>query len=363
MAPTAEIDSRLGGMRGHVAPYEFCTLFDVNYLARGLALYRSLAAVCDEFRLRVFCMDAETKRLLDDLDLPHLHAIALEHLEAHDPELLQVKPTRTAGEYCWTATPCVCLCALDNEPDLGMITYLDADLLFHSDPAPVFDELDGGSIMIVPHRPTTRFQPDVAWAGIYNVGMLTFRRDENGVAALRWWRRRCLEWCYKQSEDGKFGDQKYLDDWPVRFRGVHVLQNFAGGVAPWNSARYTFDRKDGQVTVDGEPLIFYHYQTFQLVHGRTALRRLGRLSSYYTIVEGNLPLTWTVDPWFCVDSRERRVHWDAYARDVAAAIVDLRRINGRFDGGITYVRPRTHAVEIYRGLKRRLTRAAPVTAP
>ena len=87
--------------------YEFCTLFDVNYLPRGLVLYRSLERVCPDFRLRVFCMDAETERILDALALPKLAIVPLAELERHDPELLEVKPTRTQVEYCWTATPAV----------------------------------------------------------------------------------------------------------------------------------------------------------------------------------------------------------------------------------------------------------------
>jgi hypothetical protein len=51
-------------------------------------------------------------------------------------------------------------------------------------------------------------------------------------------------------EDGKFGDQKYLDDWTTRFSGVHVLQNLGGGVAPWNVQQYDLSELD---------LVFYHF--------------------------------------------------------------------------------------------------------
>ena len=74
---------------------EFCTLFDRNYLPRGLVLYRSLERVCADFRLRVFCMDDETQTVLDRMALPNLRVIGLAELELHDPELLAVKPTRT----------------------------------------------------------------------------------------------------------------------------------------------------------------------------------------------------------------------------------------------------------------------------
>ena len=63
-------------------------------------------------------------------------------------------------------------------------------------------------------------------------------RDERGIAALRWWHDRCVEWCYQRFEDGKFGDQKYLDDWPDRFAGVHVVDHPGVGLAPWNVSRH-----------------------------------------------------------------------------------------------------------------------------
>src|SRR5687768_4919200 len=114
---------------------EFATLFDRRYLARGITLYRSLAAHCPNFRLRVFCLDAETLRALRELALPGVVAVSLEALESHDPALLAVKGTRSLTEYYWTATPAICLFALEREPELDHIVHLDADLEFYADPA------------------------------------------------------------------------------------------------------------------------------------------------------------------------------------------------------------------------------------
>ena len=78
------------------------------------------------------------------------------------------------------------------------------------------------------------------------------------MKALNWWRQACIEWCYNRVEDGKFGDQKYLDDWPVRFEGVHVLQHLGGGVAPWNVQQY--DLSDPRFEV-----VFYHFHGLKFI--------------------------------------------------------------------------------------------------
>lgn len=43
--------------------------------------------------------------------------------------------------------------------------------------------------------------------------LFIFRNNQQGRKVLTWWRKACLEWCYNRFEDGRFGDQKYLDDW------------------------------------------------------------------------------------------------------------------------------------------------------
>ena len=100
--------------------------------------------------------------------------------------------------------------------------------------------------------------------GIYNVGWVTFRRDEFGLECLEWWRERCLEWCYDKMEEERFADQKYLNDWPDRFRGVVVLQHKGAGLAPWNWMNYHIRFHDQRITVDNQPLIFFHFHGLKI---------------------------------------------------------------------------------------------------
>ncbi len=312
---------------------EFCTLFDVNYLPRGLVLYRSLRKTCDDFRLRVFCMDEATEGILERMTLPGMEVIGREELETHDRDLRAVKTTRSQVEFCWTATPAVCLYALEREPDLELITYVDADVQFLADPAPIFDELGDESVLIVPHRHSPQWEGWETTVGNYNVEFLTFRRDEAGLTPLRWWRERCLEWCYDRFEDGKWGDQRYLDDWPERFPGVHVLAHPGGGLAPWNVGGHTLTHTGGRLLVDGLPVVFIHLQSLKLLRVPRALARLRLLPERYHSTAGPVPFVWTID-WPLSD-RERELVWDPYVREIGRALEDVRRVEPGFGAGFT----------------------------
>ena len=254
------------------AKHNFCTLFDSNYLSRALVMYHSLKKTGDEFELYAVCFDDMAYQILIRLELPNLIAIPLHEFESS--ELLGVKEQRTAGEYCWTCTPHVIRYALDTYK-LPEVTYLDADLCFYDKPSLLLSELEecGKSVLITEHRYTPRYDQS-ATSGIYCVQFMTFRADERGLKVLQWWQDRCIEWCYARYEDGKFGDQKYLDDWTQRFEGIHVLQHIGGGAAPWNVQRYAFEQNDrGGIEVDGAPLVFFHFHGYR--HYRDGTHDLG----------------------------------------------------------------------------------------
>jgi hypothetical protein len=291
---------------------EFCTLFDSNYLFKAVALHRSLLERCPSFHLTAFCFDEQAKDVIDRLELPSLSTVGLGQLEEFDPELLSVKPDRTPVEYCWTATPSLPLYIFANRPGTNEITYLDADLMFFADPEPLFEEMGNASVLITPHRYAQEYA-HAAVNGIYNVQFLTFRRDNRGMEALQWWHDRCIEWCYYRLEDGKLGDQKYLDDWPERFAGVHVLAHKGGGLAPWNITQYDVRRDVEGVRVDEDPLIFFHYHRLKLVEG-------GRYD-------------WRPPGYFISDAN-RRLVYDPYLTALSEAVRDVQRVAPGFEKGI-----------------------------
>jgi hypothetical protein len=209
-------------------------------------------------------MDDVCYEVLEKMDLPGVRLISLAEIEDQCPGLLEAKKNRTRVEYYFTCSPALPLYVLNKAPSVDAITYLDADLFFFADPAPIFAEIADHSIAIIEHRFPADLR-DLAEHGIYNVGFLFFRHDETGLVCLRRWLEQCLEWCYDRVEGDRYADQRYLDDWPQRYDKLIVLQHKGANLAPWNLARYDVTFRAGQCLVDGQPLIFFHFHGLKRV--------------------------------------------------------------------------------------------------
>ena len=229
----------------------YCTLFDSNYLHKGLALYTSLTSLNENFHLYVLAFDDKCYTELNSLNLVNLTAISLSEFETQ--ELKEVKPTRNRAEYCWTCGPSVIYHFITNY-HLNHCTYLDADMMFYSSTKPIYNEIGDNSIAITEHFTEDHIE------GRFCVQFVYFKNDENGIQALIWWKNKCIEWCYAKYEDGKFGDQKYLDYFPSLFKKVHVIKHRGAGVAPWNTMLYTFS-EFGKLEYNKQliDIIFFHY--------------------------------------------------------------------------------------------------------
>ena len=274
-------------------------------------MLRSLKRFCPKAEIFVLCMDKQCQVILERLDLPFVRCIPLGELE--DEALLDAKSDRGVAEYCWTLSPCLPWYVMQEHLEIDFITYLDADLLFYSDVQPLFDEIGDASIAIIEHRFSPRLQ-DREVNGRFCVEWVSFRRDQEGLACLSKWRAQCIEWCYFRLEDGKMGDQKYLDEWPSLYSSCHILMHPGAGIAPWNYSQYFFSIDEiGRIMVQESPLIFYHFHQFELLNNGG----FNRLSSFYTAE--------------CPEPFAVYTHYESMLNN---CLLDIRTVMPYFSGGL-----------------------------
>ena len=231
----------------------YVTLFDSVFVPQGLALYFSMQRHCEEFVLWVICVDDEAYRTLNKLNLENVNLLTLSSIENED--LKKIKSTRDRREYCWTLSPFAPRFVFERAPDISRVTYIDADLWFRKSPRIIFEEFEssGKKVLITDHGYSPRHDYS-AVSGQFCVQFMVFKRDAEEIRS--WWEARCLEWCYCRGEDGKFGDQKYIEMWPILFKGlVHILRDKELTLAPWSATRFPYGNS-----------IFYHFQGLRIVN-------------------------------------------------------------------------------------------------
>ena len=275
----------------------FCTLFDQNYLPLGITLHQSLMKHASPFHLWILCMDQAVEQQLEKLALAHVTIVPLSSVET--PEILSIKPGRSQGEYCWTMTPSSIKMVFDRDASVHRVTYLDADLFFFDDPRILISELEKAQkqVLITDHAYAPQYDQS-ADSGRFCVQFVTFSRQARSLALLDRWRSQCIEWCFNRSEPGRFGDQKYLDDWPEKFsETVHICQQTNKTLAPWNVRFFA------NAASELSP-VFYHFHGLRLISPN-----LVRLYTKYKI------------------GKKGKAIYDVYSQSLAKSFEQLRAEN------------------------------------
>jgi hypothetical protein len=260
----------------------YCTYFDRRYLPRGRAMIRSLRDVGETAPIVVLALDPETAHGVSDLD--DVIVVTVSDLLTAFPVLSGVAATRSEMEFVFTLTPWLTLHAMSLVPTASWATYLDADLYFFSAVAPLYDAMGSSSVGIIPHR-FSRMQGWRRKYGTYNVGWVSFRRDDEGLSCLTWWADRCREWCYDSPSEGRFADQGYLDQFADVTSALAVIDNPGADLAPWNLAGHTVTvSDDGSPVVDGSPLVFFHFHGLRIEGDRYYFKHAPYLASTSRVI-------------------------------------------------------------------------------
>lgn len=242
----------------------YVTLFDSTFLPQGLALHRSMERHAGDYALWIVAMDSDAERLLETLALPNVRMIALHDLET--PDLRAIRPTRSVAEYCWTITPFT-PDAVFSRSDARRVTYIDADMWLLADPAPVFHDMDraGAAALITEHAYAAEYEQSTEY-GRFCVQFMPFTRGSSDSIRASW-QAQCLDWCFAEPDEGRFGDQRYLDAWPQEYGpAVRVLDDPALLQAPWNAVRFPAAKA-----------VAFHFHRLRIVGGNRVYPGLYRL--------------------------------------------------------------------------------------
>ncbi len=240
----------------------FCTLFNKNYIYQAHCLFLSLQKHQKEFKLFCFCADDESMEYFKNINSPSLEVLGFQQLEDSLPLLQTARQNRSMIEYFFTCTPAICLYVMKHYPGVDEIVYLDADLFFFDSPEIVFDEIGNSSVSIIPHR-FNFFNKLKGLYGHYNVGWVSFKKTEEGLACLNKWHTDCLDWCYDKLSLKRYADQKYLNYWPKLYKNISIIKNIGANAGPWNIGNYTVSKKNGKVFLNKTSLVFFHFASLK----------------------------------------------------------------------------------------------------
>ncbi len=170
------------------------------------------------------------------------------------------------------------------EPGVTSATYLDPDICVYRPLDAVRQGLAEGELVLTPH--TTRpllgeanpNDRDLLRAGTYNLGFASMRNAAKPIALLEWWAERCRYDCRVDLDNGLFTDQKWMDLSPGFVDSVSLIRDPGLNLAYWNIEGRNLVRTQDGWTIDGRPLVFFHFSGFDPNRPRILSKHQNRVS-------------------------------------------------------------------------------------
>lgn len=247
----------------------YCSAFSGAYSYQGLILYDSIRKHDKSFTLFCVCLDNTAFEIMSTLRTENIVVIKVEQIEAYFEDLKSIKVTRTINEYAWTIKSSEMLYILEKHKEVDKIIWLDGDTQMLSSSEVIFDEWGNSSVILTEQYYTDNHEPLINKYGRFQAGFVGFKRDNIGIEALSWWRRKCIEWCYSRFEKGRWADQKYLDKIPELFPNVCIVKNLGINMTPFILYRFNFEQqkylelRGNELYINNIKPVLYHYYGFR----------------------------------------------------------------------------------------------------
>lgn len=261
-------------MSSRGAEFAVLAVSDKNYLSRCAAMLES--ANCGQ-NATVLALDDSADAL--SVHFPGIRIVRVQAFLERNPRVARSIEGRSSVEQIFSVGPSALLSIAADVSSGGWLVYADSDLFFLGSMQDYLNKFSDANVVITPHRHYVWNKWRLAKFGEFNVGLVAFKNNEEGLQALRFWSESCLDWCYDKAEDGKYADQKYLEQFSSVASGVYVDNSLGSNLAPWNSFLKGISvTKFGEVFVRRDKLIYFHAQGLKQKNGRWILGHLNYLS-------------------------------------------------------------------------------------
>mgnify|MGYP001276216048 CR=1 FL=1 len=239
--------------------YNFVTIFNSLYLPQAISLHDSLKKFKLKFKLWAICLDQESFETINKFGIESFKAINFSNFE--NKKLKSIRKDRSIAEYCWTITPISPKIIFNLKKNIELVTYVDADMYFLKNPKFLINNFIKSKKKILFTRHD--FNDDQMFKeknyGKFCVQFMTFKK--NGSELIRKiWEKKCIEWCFAEPSRGRMGDQKYLDNIYLKFKGKIYISDDDCFRSTWNYERIKFNK-----------IIAWHFHGLKIINNRLIL--------------------------------------------------------------------------------------------
>jgi len=242
----------------------FCTIIDNNYINYALTLNDSLLNFNKNALLKIFISDQDFDFTYLKNEFPNLEFYYVSDIcnEGIGKRIFEKYAKVNKDCFRWSMKS-VFIKELLKTYD--KVIFLDSDLFFFSSYDFLCDKLDQHNILLTPHwrssdpyRDQSNFSI-LQTSGMFNAGFIGVSKQ--GTAAMDWWGQACEYECSKKPEKGLFGDQAYLNLFPVLFDKVRIVRHKGCNVANWNQIECKrILTPNGEVKINGSfDIVFIHF--------------------------------------------------------------------------------------------------------
>lgn len=242
-----------------------CTIVAKNYISFARTLCESFLKHNPSGKCYVLVVD-EIKSYIDSTQ-DAFEVLTIEQLNI--PNLREFCFKYNITELCTAVKPFFMKHLLESE-GMDSLLYFDPDILVINPLDGLYHSLLKNDIILTPHLDTD-FPDDgkrpndsiIMQSGIFNLGFIGIRNNNNSINFLTWWQNKLYNKCLIDRLAGFFVDQKFMDYAFVLFPNIGIIKDTGYNVAYWNIHSRVIEEIDNTWTCNGKPLYFYHFSNYR----------------------------------------------------------------------------------------------------